>query len=95
MSRRDVLLDWVVQALCAQGGASNVLGVARHIWAHHEAELRDSGDMFYTWQYDIRWAAKRLRDQGRLKAVEDSKPLPWELSDREKAAAPDLKPQRT
>ena len=88
MSKRDVLLDWVVQALRARGGASNVLGVARHIWAHHEPELRESGDMFYTWQYDIRWAAKRLRDQGRLKAVEDSKPLPWELSDREKASAP-------
>lgn len=48
MSTRDALLDWVVQALRAHGGASNVLGVARHIWAHHESEPRDSGDMFYT-----------------------------------------------
>ena len=83
MGKRSMFLDWVVEALCAQGGASNALGVAQYIWKHHEADLRAAGDLFYTWQYDIRWAAKQLRDEGRLKPVEDSKPLPWALSDAE------------
>jgi len=82
MGRRDMLLDWVVEALRARGGSSSVVGVAKFIWDQHESDLRLSGDLFYTWQYDIRWAAKRLRDQGRMKPVEESKSLPWELCDR-------------
>ena len=80
MISRDVLMDWVVDALKARGGASNVVGVAKYIWDHHEDELRKSGDIFYTWQYDIRWAAKKLRDRGKIKPVGDSKTLPWELT---------------
>ena len=80
MITRDTLMAWVVEALRARGGASNVVGVAQFIWDHHEAELRKSGDLFYTWQYDIRWAAKKLRDLGKLKPVADSKTLPWELA---------------
>jgi methylmalonyl-CoA mutase cobalamin-binding subunit len=77
---REELCEWVVDALKARGGASTVVGVAKHIWDRHEKELRQSGDRFYTWQYDIRWAAKQLRDQGVLKPVKDSKTLPWELA---------------
>ena len=33
------------------------------VWRDHEPDLRASGDLFFTWQYDIRWAAQRLRDQ--------------------------------
>ena len=80
MITRDVLMDWVVEALQARGGGSSVVGVSKYIWDHHEVELRGSGDLFYTWQYDIRWAAKKLRDRGRLKPVADSKRLPWELA---------------
>jgi hypothetical protein len=80
---REVLTDWVVDALRAQGGASNVKGVAKYIWDHHEQELRDSGDLFYTWQYDVRWAAQKLRKRGRIRAVNDRKNLPWELTDVE------------
>jgi hypothetical protein len=83
MVSRDVLMDWVIDALRAQGGSSNVKGVAKHIWEQHEKELRASGDLFYAWQYDIRWAAKKLRDTGRIKAVDDAKTLPWELSESE------------
>ncbi|SDW39046.1 hypothetical protein SAMN05444006_10397 [Allgaiera indica] len=25
-----------------------------------------SGDLFYTWQYDMRWAAQNLRGAGKL-----------------------------
>ena len=74
-------MEWIVEALRARGGASSVVEVAKYIWQRHESELRDSGDLFYTWQYDIRWAAKKLRDQGRLKRVDDVRVLPWELTE--------------
>jgi hypothetical protein len=79
MATRDTLKTWVVEALRARGGASNVVGVAKHIWDHHERELRESGELFYTWQYDMRWAAKKLRDEGRMRSVESSRTLSWEL----------------
>ena len=83
MISRETLPDWVVDALHALGGTSNIVGVAKFIWTHHEAELRGSGDLFYTWQYDIRWAAQKLRDRGRIKPVGDRRSLPWQLSDAE------------
>ena len=82
MITRDTLMDWIVDALRARGGGSNVVGVAKYIWDHHEHELRESGDLFYTWQYDIRWAAKKLRDRGLIKPVDDSRALPWELTEQ-------------
>lgn len=84
MVKRDVLMEWVVDALRAHGGASSVVGVAKYIWQHHESELRNAGDLFYTWQYDIRWAAKELRDRGLLKSVDAARSLPWELSEAAK-----------
>ena len=38
-----------------------------------------SGDIFYTWQYDIRWVGTELRKLGIMK--KDSKRGIWELSD--------------
>ena len=35
--------------------------------------------MLYTWQYDVRWAAQSLRDEGKLKPVNNRRDLPWEL----------------
>lgn len=81
MTSRSELKGWVLEALRENGGASDVVGVAKYIWSHHEQELRDSADLFFTWQYDIRWAAKRLRDEGLMKPVADSRVLPWELAD--------------
>ena len=52
MQKHD-LEDLVVEALKALGGSGTIVDVAREIWIHHEAELRSSGDLFFTWQYDI------------------------------------------
>lgn len=43
-----------------------MIDVAKHIWANHEDELKRSGDLFYSWQYDMRWAAQNLRGAGQL-----------------------------
>jgi len=61
---RHDLQEWLVDALRAYGGSATIVQVCEHVWANHESELRMSGDLFYTWQYDIRWAATKLRKQG-------------------------------
>ena len=64
MADKSDLKGWVVEALRAAGGSSSLIEVAKHIWDNHEDELRRSGDLFYKWQYDMRWAATVLRGEG-------------------------------
>ncbi len=66
MANRSDLLTWVLHALHDLGGEAHHLRIAERIWKSHEGDLRGSGDLFYTWQYDYRWAATRLRHQGLL-----------------------------
>lgn len=77
-SGKAVLKLWVLQALKAQGGSATVLQVAKHIWTHHEHDLRASGDLFCRWQYDMRWAALELRKERRL-APSNGKG-PWKIA---------------
>ncbi len=79
MASKQDLPDWVKQALDRLGGRGTPAGVAKEIWTARESDLRASGDLFYTWQYDIRWAANRLRRASRMKSVEDSPRGIWEL----------------
>lgn len=73
MATRSDLEGWVLEALRAYGGTASIVQVARFIWQHYEQQLREAGDLFYTWQYDLRWAAQRLRWSGKL-APADSVP---------------------
>ena len=80
MATREDLKSWVVRALLAHSGRGWPREVAKYIWHNYESELRASGDLMYTWQYDVRWAAQSLRDAGVLKAVNGRRDLPWELA---------------
>lgn len=80
MITRNDMKDWVIEALNSMGGQGRPKDVARYIWNHYENELKHSGDFLYTWQYDVRWAAQYLRDNGVLKPVNRRTDLPWELS---------------
>lgn len=80
MSEREYLKTWVIDALRAHGGSATLIEVCRYIWEHHEEELKSSGDLFYTWQYDVRWAAQSLRNNGALKPVHGNRTRPWELA---------------
>ena len=77
-TKRD-LETWIMQALSEQGGEVPVVDVARHVWEHHEDELRTSGDLFFTWQYDLRWAAQNLRNDGVLASKEGRRSGGWRL----------------
>lgn len=65
MADKDRLKIWVYDAV-KMLGPSTVTEIAKYIWNNHEAELRASGNLFYTWQYDMRWAGQALQGEGKL-----------------------------
>jgi hypothetical protein len=79
MATRDDLDAWVLAAIVRCGGEASVIEVARDIWRHHRTELEQSGDLLYTWQYDMRWAAQRLRHSKQLRTAEECPRGRWML----------------
>ena len=63
MAKKEDLTTWVHQALRELGGEAHHVEVAKWVWNNREDELRKSGDLFFTWQYDLRWAAFKLRQR--------------------------------
>ncbi len=76
---RERLLGAVVRAIEDNGGQSTIVQVAKHIWEHHEVDLKNSGDFFYTWQYEMRWAAQKLRNAGQLTLGRENGRNVWQL----------------
>lgn len=81
MATRADLVMWLQEALRAHGGRATIVEVCRYVWERYETILRDSGDLFYTRQYDIRWAATSLRRRGIMRAASQSRNGTWELVD--------------
>ncbi|AEH45230.1 hypothetical protein Thein_1364 [Thermodesulfatator indicus DSM 15286] len=79
MADKYDLRDWLVEALRANGKSARIVDVCKYIWDKYEDELRASGNLFYTWQYDVRWAATELRKTGIMKAANMSPQGVWEL----------------
>ena len=69
MVTKKALVDWTVEILRDNGGSAHHIDIAKQIWLRHEDDLRRSGVLFYTWQYDLRWAGKILRDRGVIEPV--------------------------
>lgn len=80
MATKEDLQDWVAEAIRSLGGSARLVEVAKHIWNIHESDLRSSGNLFFTWQYDMRWAANQLRRKHLLKAADISPTGVWELA---------------
>ncbi len=78
MTRHD-LPDKLYDTLKFMGGQGTIIEICKMFWSRHEEELKRSGDLFYTWQYDIRWAATELRKRKKMKAAEFSKKGVWEI----------------
>jgi hypothetical protein len=74
------LEPWVLDAVREAGGSCRPIDVAKHVWQHHEDDLRGSGDLFYTWQYDLRWAAQKLRNAGKLRPKNGQRTGTWDLA---------------
>ncbi|MBY8963440.1 hypothetical protein KJK34_11810 [Flavobacterium sp. D11R37] len=82
MTKKD-LKPILIEALQYYGGAANIIEVCKFVWANYENKLKGSGNLFYTWQYDIRWAATTLRREKTLKPASLQTNKRWELIDKE------------
>lgn len=80
MATKSDLVVWVEDAIRSRGGSAKLLDVAKYIWGEHETDLRASGDLFFKWQYDMRWAANQLRRSGVMRSADDSPTGVWELA---------------
>lgn len=90
MADKHSLKLWIVDALRELGGEGTVVEVCREVWSRHASELEASGDIFFTWQYDIRWAAQDLRDRGVLVREGRRRNAPWLLASLPQIPAPPM-----
>jgi hypothetical protein len=79
MTSKKDLQVWAVEALRLNKGSLSLIEICKYVWDHHEEDLKNSGDLFYTWQYDIRWAATYLRKEGVPLPADESPKGVWEL----------------
>lgn len=84
MATRDDLQYWVIKALESLGGSGSIVQVAKYLWENYNSELQASGDLFYTWQYDMRWAATKLRNNNTILPAEVSEKGEWRLNKSKK-----------
>jgi len=77
---RSDLQEIVIEALNSLGGQGTIVEVAKHIWEKYKEKLEKSGDLFYTWQYDMRWAATKLRNENIILPAEVSQKGQWRLA---------------
>ena len=80
MITKDKLQEWTIEALEAHGGSASIVQICKHIWQQHKSELEASGDLFYTWQYDMRWAGDKLRKERVLEQKRLGDRGPWRLA---------------
>ncbi|OAO00582.1 hypothetical protein A8B75_18180 [Sphingomonadales bacterium EhC05] len=66
MNRND-LKELIIQAIRDSGGSATIAEVGKYIWEKREKELRKSGEFFYKWQYELRWASNVLVREKRLR----------------------------
>lgn len=76
MTRAD-LPAMVIEALDSLNGRGTIVQICKYIWEKYEQDLRKSGDLFYRWQYDMRWAGQQLRDTGKLTKADETPRGVW------------------
>ncbi len=77
--RKEELPDYLFKTIEYMGGKGNIVEICRCFWSLYEGDIKPSEDLFYTWQYDIRWAATELRKTNRMKGVDISPRGIWEI----------------
>lgn len=87
MAKKEDLASWVVEAVVAHKGQATIVEICKYVWEHHEKELRESGNLFYTWGYDIRWAGQWLRDNEYLQPKEANARGVWVTTSKGNDAA--------
>ena len=80
MSDVEDMMPMVIEALNHNGGSAELIEISKYIWENYEDELRIAGDLFYRWQYILRWAGTQLRKEGVLLPAADSATGVWVLA---------------
>ena len=73
------LQNIIVNILKNNNNKGDIIYISKCIWKDYSESLKISGDIFYTWQYDFRWAATELRKKNIIKKSKDCKKGIWEL----------------
>lgn len=60
---REYLANIIIEALRRKNGTASIVEICKYIWDNYEKELRYKGDLFYIWQYEMRWSGEYLSDQ--------------------------------
>ena len=77
---RRTMTVWVEEALQELGGKGSIFEICKAVWLKHGDEITAAGDMFYKWQYEIRWAGDMLRKDGIINSAENSPRGVWQLA---------------
>ena len=80
MQTREIMKEWVKQSLVQLGGRATIIDICKNVWENHKIEIQDTADLFYQWQYEIRWAGDLLRREGTLVPARTSPRGVWELA---------------
>jgi len=76
---KNTLCLIVYEGLEYYNGKANIIDIAKYIHKNYENLLKNSGDIYYSWQYDYRWAATQLRKEGKIKqSIECDRGI-WEI----------------
>lgn len=63
----DDLDNAIIAALKYHEGEAHYIDIAKYIWENYESDLRNSGSLFYTWQYRMmNESANYLRETGKI-----------------------------
>ena len=66
MTPDPLMSSWIAEALAARGRRGSALTVAKEVWSRHEADLKASGDLLFTWQVDLLACAEAMVGAGAL-----------------------------
>jgi hypothetical protein len=80
MDIREDIQPWIIDALRENGGNATITQVAKHVWEHHKEDISKDEFALYNWQYEMRWAAGKLRKTRQLKAAAASTRGTWFLA---------------
>jgi hypothetical protein len=72
-------MEWVVNALNANQGNATLTDICKYIWSNYKKEIQASGDGFYTWQFDVRHAVQKLRDNDTIRLADITLEGVWVL----------------
>ena len=81
MGKKAILNEWAIQAIRHFGGSAHHLDVAKWIWKNKRDDLVNLGDLFYTWQYDLRWVGTELRRDGKIFPAASSPQGTWVMKE--------------